>query len=200
MMNNFGFYILSYLLGSIPFGYIFTKISAGRDITKEGSGNIGATNVMRVLGKKFAALTLLCDASKGMIAIIVSHYCFGIDSEIEIYKIALFAVIGHMFPIWLKFKGGKGVATGGAILTLINPIIGSMVILAWVLIFAISRISSVSSIVASSLAPIFAFYLYKDSNLPLFCFMLSSLIIVKHIGNIKRLLSGNESSFGKAKK
>ncbi|MBN8828484.1 MAG: glycerol-3-phosphate 1-O-acyltransferase PlsY [Sphingobacteriia bacterium] len=189
-------YIIAYFFGSIPFGFLISKVMAGIDIRKTGSGNIGATNVMRSLGKKAAIYTWILDSAKGVIAIqIINNFNFhGIPN---LYASAIFAVLGHIFPIWLKFKGGKGVATGGALIVYFSPIVGILTILSWALTFTFSRISSLSAIIACSLAPVYAFFFSKNDYLPLFCFVLSTLIIIKHYQNIVRLFKGQEKGFKK---
>lgn len=188
-------FILAYLLGSIPTGVILSKIFAGSDIRNHGSGNMGATNMLRVFGKKLAIITLILDMFKGVVAILLCKSLFKIHAEKIILLTALLAVIGHMFPIWLKFKGGKGVATGGAVLLLINPLIGSLVIATWLVVFMITKVSSLAAIVASVLSPVFTIFFDTNMNLTLFCFVLSTLIIIKHKDNLKRLLSGKEKTF-----
>jgi acyl phosphate:glycerol-3-phosphate acyltransferase len=209
----------SYLLGSIPFGYILVRIFRGEDVRRTGSGNIGATNVARkspVLG----AMTLLLDALKGSAAvavgIILSPRLF---ERISIPHIpwrlilpasspdfaswaalaALFAVVGHMFPIWLKFRGGKGVATGLGAFVMISPkavLLSAVVFLVLVLVF---RYVSLGSIVAVAAFPNIALLLHEYGNAPLALALMSLasvLIVVKHSANIRRLLAGTESRLG----
>ncbi|AZL16055.1 glycerol-3-phosphate 1-O-acyltransferase PlsY [Rickettsiales endosymbiont of Stachyamoeba lipophora] len=183
--------VISYLLGSIPFGFLIARYSSKMDIRTKGSGNIGSTNVLRVLGKKAALITLIGDMLKGVIPVMVVK--FTTENLILLYLTGIMAVIGHMFPIWLKFKGGKGVATGSAILLCISPKIGIMTCLTWLLVFALSRISSLAAIIAIALSPIYAYWFCGlQPDLPLFCFALAVLILCKHTANIKRLLKGEE--------
>jgi glycerol-3-phosphate acyltransferase PlsY len=193
----------SYLLGSIPFGYLLVRIFRGEDVRQSGSGNIGATNVSRkspVLG----VLTLLLDALKGTAAVAVSyvvadHLEAGPPALERLALGALFAVLGHMFPVWLKFRGGKGVATGLGAFALIAPkavLIAAGIFVAFVVI---SRYVSLASISAVAAFPFLAwrigqFYL-SSTGLALIA-VASLLIIVKHHENIRRLLAGTESRFG----
>ena len=158
-------FIFGYVLGSIPFGLILTKISGLGDIRKIGSGNIGATNVLRTGNKKIALFTLLLDGGKGAVAIylitIILPKVFDNNfNMIEFYQctVAISAVVGHCFPIWLRFKGGKGVATGFGVILSLNLNIGIVALLIWVLIAKIFKISSMSALIAYFLIPILMFY------------------------------------------
>lgn len=184
--------IASYLLGSVPFGLIVTKFGAGIDVRKHGSGNIGATNVLRASGKKFAALTLLLDGLKGIVAIHLAQEMYGNESMV-VYLSAIMSILGHLFPVWLKFKGGKGVATSGFILIYLEPFLGLAVISTWLLVYKISRISSLSAIIAATMSPVYAALLFSShEGLAIFCFTVSTLVLIKHTGNFKRLLAGTE--------
>lgn len=187
---------VSYLLGSIPFGYLLVRVFRGQDIRQSGSGNIGATNVSRtspVLG----VLTLLLDALKGVAAVAITRFVFP-DHAILAGVAALSAVVGHVFPLWLKFRGGKGVATGLGAFILLAP----KAILAMVLVFALIvlafRYVSLASITAVALFPLLAWLLddYHSRPRMLACMAAASiLIIVKHHENIHRLFAGTESHF-----
>jgi len=159
--------LLSYLIGSIPFGLLLTRFFGYRDIRKEGSGNIGATNVLRTTNKPLAALTLFFDAAKGAAAIILSVYYLTYKQQnfqdlimSEPFEHLIFgfaAILGHCFPIWLKFKGGKGVATTFGVLLVTMPVSGIFACLTWLLMVMTTRISSLSALIAMALAPILAF-------------------------------------------
>ena len=187
---------VSYLLGSIPFGYVLVKIFRGVDIRQSGSGNIGATNVSRtspVLG----ILTLVLDALKGMTAVVITRAMFP-GRPLLTGVAALFAVVGHVFPLWLKFRGGKGVATGlGAFILLAPKAILVMVAVFAVVVFAF-RYISLGSISAVALFPVLAWLLDDYSGHPgmLACMAAASVLIVaKHHENIRRLFTGTESRF-----
>ncbi len=188
--------VVSYLLGSIPFGYLLVKIFRGQDIRQSGSGNIGATNVSRT-SPTLGILTLLLDALKGFTAVAIARFAFP-EHPLLLGIAALFSIVGHMFPLWLKFRGGKGVATGLGSFVLIAP----KAILAMVALFAgivlVFRYVSLASITAVALFPALAWLLdgYRASPRMLACMALSSLLIVaKHHENIRRLLAGTENRF-----
>ena len=192
-------FIFGYFLGSIPFGLILTKISGLGDIRKIGSGNIGATNVLRTGNKKLALFTLLLDGGKGAIAIylitIISTKVFNNNFDIvEFYQctIAISAVIGHCFPIWLRFKGGKGVATGFGVILSLNLNIGIVALLIWVLIAKVFKISSMSALIAYFLIPILMFYFETELIYFLSSFIISLICFVQHRENIKRLIKRSE--------
>ncbi len=185
--------IAAYILGSIPFGVAISAAFGLGDIRQIGSGNIGATNVLRT-GNKFAAfLTLLLDAGKGAVAVLVARAVFG---EGAAGFAGLFAVIGHLFPLFLKFKGGKGVATFlGTLLALSFPA-GLAACAAWLVAAALFRMSSLAAIIAVALAPVFTFYFYHMHGAILVA-VLSVIVIAKHHANIGRLLKGEEPKIGK---
>ena len=192
-------FLFGYFLGSIPFGLILTKISGLGDIRKIGSGNIGATNVLRTGNKKLALFTLLLDGGKGAIAIylitIISTKVFNNNFDIvEFYQctIAISAVIGHCFPIWLSFKGGKGVATGFGVILSLNLNIGIVALLIWVLIAKVFKISSMSALIAYFLIPILMFYFETENIYFLSSFIISLICFVQHRENIKRLINRSE--------
>ncbi len=186
--------IIAYFLGSIPFGLVVTKLAGKGDIRKEGSGNIGATNVARIAGKKLGAIALILDVLKGIIAVIIAKYLT--DSAIIINLVAAFAVIGHIFPIWLKFKGGKGVATGFAVITIVCYPLGIFSLSIWIAIFVFSGISSLSAIISMLLTPIAAFFMVEKLGIEVvyLSLFISILVIIRHYSNIKRLLKGEEKS------
>lgn len=195
-----GIAIVAYLLGSIPFGLIIVRIVRGEDVRLTGSGNIGATNVARSGGAKLGILTLLLDALKGYVAVAiamaVAHRTPELDLGLAAATAALCTILGHVFPIWLKFRGGKGVATAvGAFLGL-APRAVLVVLAIFLVIVLISRYVSLGSIIASAIFPILAFYLYRGrSSVAGLMVMIgaSLLIILKHRANIQRLLHGTEN-------
>ena len=183
---------ISYLLGSIPFGYILVHWTEGKDIRSLGSGNIGATNVFR-RSRVTGILTLLLDAGKGYLAVVLAGWLGG---SIEWQSVAAFtAIAGHVFTVWLRFKGGKGVATGcGAYLALCAPAVLTTLVL-FVLVLALTRYISVASIAATAFFPLWA-YLYGEPAPVLFWASAGALLIIaKHHQNIRRLLSGTENRF-----
>ena len=179
---------IPYLLGAIPFGLILTKIFLKKDVRKIGSGNIGATNVLRTGNKIVGYSTLILDILKSVVPIIYIK----INYLDLIYISSLSVFLGHVFPIWLKFKGGKGVATYVGILFCINFYLGIIFIISWLLIFFISKFSSLSSIVASLSIPIFVFLNSDYKNEYFFTIMLV-LILFTHRENVKRLINKDES-------
>ncbi len=184
-----------YLLGSIPFGLVLCRLFGYGDIRKIGSGNIGATNVLRTGNKFLAVLTLILDSSKGLIAVLVAAAFFDTHA---MFGAALGAVLGHNFPVWLKFKGGKGVATTlGTFIALSWPV-GLACCLTWVITAAISRISSLSALIALAMAPIYVVSFGNPHQVYLVG-MLSLLGWIRHHANITRLLNGEEPKIGKKK-
>ena len=180
--------LYSYLLGSIPFGLIYAKIAGLGDVRNIGSGNIGATNVLRTGNKQVAAYTLLSDIAKGSIAVLITNKFF---SEYSLLSF-LIVYLGHIFPVWLKFKGGKGVATfiGGILIT--NYILGLVFLITWGVIAKIFKISSLSAIIAFIVTLVMTFVFY-DFNLTLLMFFFTVFSIYTHRDNIKRIISGDES-------
>ncbi len=179
--------LISYLFGSIPFGYLFTKILLKKDIRNIGSGNIGATNVLRTGNKSLGYLTLILDIAKAVVPVIYIKYNY----PDLVYISALCAFLGHLFPIWLKFKGGKGVATFVGILISINIYYALVFGIVWTLTFLISRYSSLSSLFASISIPIYLLII-NQSNIIFFIIMFV-LIFYTHRENIKRLINKEET-------
>lgn len=183
-----------YLAGSIPFGVLLTRFAGLGDIRDIGSGNIGATNVLRT-GKKWLALaTLLLDGGKGAIAVLIARR-FGADAALVA---AMASVVGHVFPVWLGFKGGKGVATALGVYLALSPVIGSGAILAWVLAAGISRTSSVGGIASVIAGPIIAMILHSP-RAAVATALIAALVVFRHQENIRRLIAGTEPKIGDKK-
>jgi acyl phosphate:glycerol-3-phosphate acyltransferase len=181
-----------YLLGSIPFGLILTRAAGGPDIRDIGSGNIGATNVLRTGRKGLAAATLACDMVKGTLAVLIAAYLFGDDAALAA---GLAAFLGHLFPVWLKFKGGKGVATYiGVLIGLAMP--AAVIFCAvWLAVVAVSRYSSLAALIASAMTPLVLWW-SGASDVALLFLLLSALLWIMHRANIARLLAGTEGKIG----
>lgn len=198
--QNIVFYLLAYLIGSIPFGLILAKTFAGVDIKSQGSKSIGATNVLRVvkqtnpsLAKKLGIATVLLDALKGTLVLLVGIY-YGVSNE-TLWAIAVLAVLGHCYSIYLGLQGGKGVATGLGVYIVLIPystLIGAVV---WIVCAKVLKISSLSSLLGLVAAVISAIFIYDDlginSNVPMY--LIAFIILYKHIPNIVRLIKGQES-------
>ena len=188
---------LAYLLGSIPFGLVLTRISGLGNIRELGSGNVGATNVLRTGNKGIALLTLILDSGKGGFAILIAYYFSPANEgniELSIFA-GLAAVIGHNFPIWARFKGGKGVATTlGTLLAIAWPV-GISTCITWVAVAIVFRYSSLAAIVSLSVSPIYALYFDRE-EIFILAILLAILSIVRHHTNIRKLLSGKENKIG----
>ena len=200
----FSILLLAYLLGSIPFGYLLVLAFRHEDVRATGSGNIGATNVARSGGKALGLLTLFLDAFKGWLAVLIAaHFgptVNGVHSNLAIAA-AVAAVVGHVFPIWLRFKGGKGIATALGVFLAIVPWVGLSSLGLFILIVAISRYVSLASIIAAISIPFFAILEYPHPPTLLAGLSAISVIsIAKHHANIRRLMNGTESKFGSSKK
>ena len=180
--------LISYLFGSIPFGLILTKIFIGKDIRNIGSGNIGATNVLRSGNKLVGYLTLILDILKAVIPILFIKFYY----SDQLYLASLSVFIGHVFPVWLKFRGGKGVATYVGILFCLNYLSGLVFCIIWLLIFFIFKYSSLSSMTSSFCIPIFQYFFISDP-LYYFYFIMFIMIFYTHRENIKRLINKTES-------
>ena len=180
-------FIVSYLSGSIPFGLILTKVFLNKDLKKIGSKNIGATNVLRTGNKTIAGLTLLLDISKGVIPILITKEYF---SDL-VYLSAIVAFLGHIFPVWLKFKGGKGVATYLGILFVLSFNLGLIFCVSWFLISVITKYSSLSSILSSIMVFLFSF-LNNNFELSIYLFITFIIILFTHKQNIIRIKNKSE--------
>ena len=179
---------LSYLIGSIPFGFLLTKIFLKKDIRKIGSGNIGATNALRTGNKLIGYSTLTLDISKAVILLLIIKFNF--SEYLFTSSIAVF--LGHVFPIWLKFKGGKGVATYVGILFCINIYLVIVFIVSWLVIFTLTKYSSLASMLSSLFVPLTSYFLLGDNNY-YFYIIFGLLILITHRENIKRLKNNTES-------
>ena len=194
------FFLFGYFMGSIPFGLLLSKLSGLGDIRKIGSGNIGATNVLRTGNKKIALLTLILDGTKGALAIYVvsispSFIEFHLTNNINLFQslVAVSAVIGHCFPIWLNFKGGKGVATGFGTIIFLNMYVGVIALLIWVSIAKLFRISSLSALISYLFIPISMFFFTSEKSFFIASVLISLICYLQHRENIKRLLNGSEA-------
>jgi len=196
--------IAAYLLGSIPFGLLFTKLFRGGDVRQSGSGNIGATNVARVAGPLPGILTLLFDAAKGAAAVRLAAR-FSNENATWMIIAALAALFGHCFPVWLKFRGGKGVATAAGAFLMLSPLalLGSVIL--FILVVAFWRYVSLGSISAAASMPLLIYFLWAPQHAPppavtFGALAAAGLIIYKHHANIQRLLQGEEPKFSLSKK
>jgi acyl phosphate:glycerol-3-phosphate acyltransferase len=188
--------LLGYLLGSIPFGLLLTRTSGLGDIRGIGSGNIGATNVLRTGRKGLAAATLVLDGLKGAAAVLIAQALL-YDPDTALLA-GLAAVLGHLFPIWLRFKGGKGVATGLGVLVAAAWPIGVAACAVWLLVAGLARVSSLASLTAFSFAPLAALVLEEFGVVKL-SFTIAVLVFVRHQANVRRLLAGTEPRIGGGK-
>ena len=183
--------IAGYLLGSIPFGLVLTRLAGLGDIRAIGSGNIGATNVLRTGNRALAAATLLLDGGKGAAAVLLGRH-FGLEAAALAGASAL---VGHLFPVWLGFKGGKGVATGLGVLLAASVLTGIAACASWILTALLTRYSSLAALVAFALAPLFA-WLQGDGLTAWLAAAMAVLVYLRHHANIRRLLRGEESKIG----
>lgn len=184
--------IFGYMLGSVPFGLIFSRLAGAGDIRKIGSGNIGATNVLRTGKRWAAAATLLCDGGKGAVAVLIARYFQG--GEAALFA-ALGAFLGHLFPIWLAFRGGKGVATFLGVTLALDWRVGLLALATWLVVAIISKLSSLSALIAAALVPLYMvlFGRLLEGMLEL---VLALLIFAMHRENIRRIRSGGEPRIG----
>lgn len=200
MRDLFFSLICSYLLGSIAFGYIFIKLCGGGDLRDQGSGNIGSTNALRIGGKKIAIATLLADAAKGFVAImigkLVQSHCppisWNISAEFIIFLHGFLAIIGHIFPIFLHFRGGKGVATFAGVLLAFSPILGLVFIISWLVVAFISQYSSLAALISVWLCCDAAAITYNSASLSALFICTALIVTFCHRSNISRLIARDE--------
>lgn len=197
-------FIICYLIGSIPFGLILTKLFDNNDLRNIGSGNIGATNVLRTGNKTLALLTLILDLSKSFIPLFIFFKLYPhpiindffnliiVDKIFLILVFGYFFVLGHCFPIWLKFRGGKGIATSLGVILSIDFFIGLCLLTIWILVFLIFKISSLSALISSTSFPILIFFKYEKVNLLYLSILLTIFVFFTHRANIIRLLKKEE--------
>jgi glycerol-3-phosphate acyltransferase PlsY len=185
-------FVFGYLLGSIPFGLVFTRLGGTQDIRQIGSGSIGATNVLRTGRKGLAAATLLADVLKGIAAVLLAAWWFGPDAGLVAGAAAF---VGHLFPVWLKFKGGKGVATGWGVLLVVSWKAALVAAVIWIIVAAASRYSSLASLVASAAAPVSLWFIGAPTEALMFV-LLALLTLFMHRANIARLANGTEGKIG----
>lgn len=181
---------IGFACGSIPFGPLFARLR-NVDLRKVGSGNIGATNAARALGKPLGVLVLICDAAKAAVPLVVARRMQFSDEAVA--ALGFGAVLGHMFPPWLRFRGGKGVATGLGVFLVLAPVEAGLAAAAWVLLYATTRVSSVGSLVAVSALPVLLWWRHEPRAFVALALALLPLILLKHRGNIARLLRREES-------
>jgi glycerol-3-phosphate acyltransferase PlsY len=191
---------LAYILGSIPFGYLLVKIFLHQDIRATGSGNIGATNVARSGAKGLGIATLLLDCGKAFLAVKIAQYLAPGNYDLAVVA-AVAAILGHIFPIWLGFRGGKGVASALGVFLALSPAAAGCTFAIFLVIFLLTRYVSLASIIGSAFFPVFGFYFVPQHTPTVIVgfLFIPILIIVKHHENIHRLLSGTENRFGKTK-
>lgn len=192
-MLTFIFILIAYLIGSLSSAILVCKLSGYPDPRQSGSQNPGATNVLRIANKKIAALVLFGDAFKGFLAVMISKFL--ISSELVLGIVGLAAILGHIFPVFFQFKGGKGVATTIGVLFALSWPLALIAIAIWAIVFAISRISSLSALIAAACIPFATWWLHQELLLP--NSIISAFVLIMHHENIKRLLKGEESSFKK---
>ena len=189
--------LVAYLLGSISFSIIFSKKFAGFDVREKGSKNAGTTNVLRTVGKKAAILTLICDILKGVVAVLFAMLAAKIWSEANVeplkYLAGLFAIIGHTFPIYYGFRGGKGVATSLGVLLLVNSKIGLICLIFALIIMIATKWVSLGSIMAAILFPLLTIFMVENTCAKIISIIIGLLVIFNHRSNIKRLKNGTEN-------
>ncbi|CAB3746778.1 glycerol-3-phosphate 1-O-acyltransferase PlsY [Paraburkholderia humisilvae] len=201
-MENLIVAVVSYLIGSVSFAVIVSAAMGLADPRSYGSGNPGATNVLRTGNRKAAVLTLIGDALKGWVPVwFVGHFGarYGLDdTSIAIAAIAVF--LGHLYPVFFRFKGGKGVATAAGVLLAINPVLGGATLMTWLIVAFFMRYSSLAAICAAIFAPLFDGFLFGPNVIALSIVAMSALLIWRHRGNIAKLVAGQESRIGEKKK
>jgi acyl phosphate:glycerol-3-phosphate acyltransferase len=195
--------VVAYFLGSIPFGYLIVKLSRGRDVRRSGSGNIGATNVTRVAGKAAGTATLLLDATKGYFAVWLATHWFHASIAWQMAAVVA-AVLGHMFSCWLKFRGGKGVATGLGVFLAISWQAMAAALVLWIIVLAFWKYVSLASVAAAASLPFLVYVFYAPHHAPPIAVsagsaIVAALIILKHRANIQRLIAGTEPQISRSR-
>jgi len=186
-------FVIAYLIGSIPFGIVLTRLAGLGDLRQRGSGNIGATNVLRTGRKDLAAATLVLDAAKGAAAVLLG-WQWGPDIAL---MAAYGSILGHLFPVWLKFRGGKGVATTlGVHLALALPM-GAAACATWLVVAAVTRYSSLAALISTAATPAYAWWIVHDLQLAQYAVVVAVIVWLRHAGNIARLARGQESKIGR---
>ncbi len=185
--------VVSYLCGSIPFGVLFAR-ARGVDLRATGSGNIGATNVARVLGKKLGAVVLLLDATKGALPVLLVRFVFAGHGPYLLPAVGLAAIAGHCFSPWLYFRGGKGVATSLGVMIAADPLVAALAVLIFALLFAVFRVVSLGSLVAAVAFPVMLWFFERPAPIVALGLGAACLIVVMHHANIARLWRGREST------
>jgi len=201
---HFGIPVAAYLLGSIPFGLLVAHVFGGKDVRKSGSGNIGAANVSRVVGPFAGILTLLLDAAKGSVAVLGAARLTG-DSATWMMLAGICALLGHCFPLWLDFRGGKGVATAAGVFLMLCPLAMFSALALFILVVAFWRFSSLGSLAAAAAIPLLMYFLWAPHHAPPLIITfgslgISTLVIYKHDANMQRLIQGTEPKFSFHKK
>ncbi len=186
--------LLSYLIGAIPCGVVLVKLVGGEDVRKSGSGNIGATNVYRVAGRKLGAMTFIGDALKGALPVLYAIYIAGLTTE-QVAMVATATFLGHLYPIYIGFKGGKGVATGCGIYLALSPLTAILGLTIFCLLVWKTRYISLASVCAAISIPVFNYAVDRNVPLLLASLFLSGMVVFRHRENIKRLINGTESKF-----
>jgi glycerol-3-phosphate acyltransferase PlsY len=189
-------FAVGYLFGSVPFAYLTTRLAGAGDIRRIGSGNVGATNVLRTGRKGLALATLVADVAKGALPVALAYRWFGPDMAV---MTGAGAILGHCFPVWLGFKGGKGVATAAGVILGLTPIVLPVALAVFVLVVWLTRYVSLGSIAAALVAPVIAWALGYIQAAELYL-LIALLVILKHAGNIQRLLRGTENKLSFSKK
>lgn len=203
-MNQFMFsglvFLMAYLIGSISFAVVVSKLMGLPDPHSYGSGNPGATNVLRTGSKVAAVLTLLGDAAKGYVAVVLARALVGVDIDSWVLPaVAVAAFIGHLFPVFHGFKGGKGVATALGILLAINWVLGLTTLSTWLIVAVFLRYSSLAALISALFAPVYFVFLFGIQPMAMAILLMSALLIWRHRSNIKNLLNGTEGRLGKKK-
>jgi glycerol-3-phosphate acyltransferase PlsY len=192
--------LMAYLIGSISFAVVVSKLMGLPDPHSYGSGNPGATNVLRTGSKAAAVLTLLGDAAKGYVAVVLARVLVGVDIDSWVLPaVTVAAFLGHVFPVFHGFKGGKGVATALGILLAINWVLGLTTLSTWLIVAVFLRYSSLAALIAALFAPVYFVFLFGIQPMALAIFLMSALLIWRHRSNIKNLLNGTEGRLGKKK-